>query len=127
MAFQEVKLGNSAASATERKETIYPRLKDVQPNTVLASGIFTGSHEGQFGRTYYVEQDNGIAIGLGSSGKLRALIDRANLVPNQSRIRVTYLGKVTIAEGKWAGQKAHDFKLEVDSASVSEMKAAVNS
>lgn len=110
MAYQEVTMGNNLV----KTETIYPKLDGVAPNTILAEGTYTGSHEGKFGRTYYILGDDSVSVGLKDWGKLKALMEKAELVPNQSRVRITYLGKVIIEEGDFAGREANNFKLEVD-------------
>ena len=117
MAFQEV-VGNTAIQ--DDRETLYPRYKDVAAGTVLAEGLYTGSHSkpNSFDATktditYYIDcgENKG---GLNKAGNLGWLIDKAGLVEGVSTIRVTYLGMDTISKGSMAGRATHNFKLEVD-------------
>lgn len=117
MAYQTV---GQSSSAVQDKETIYPKYKDVAAGTVLAEGVFTGSYEGQgqFGAfvTYFVDSGDK-KIGLNKAGNLGYLINKAELVPNVSKIRITYLGKEPAAVGPRAGTLMHNFQLEVDNKS----------
>lgn len=115
----EVVGGNTAALADGR-ETLYPKYKETEAGTVLAEGVFTGSHSrpnsfdsSKVDITYYVDCGES-KVGLNKAGNLGFLIDQAGLVPNESKIRVTYQGMEPIAKGPMQGRAAHNFKLEVD-------------
>lgn len=112
MAFQQVTLGEKQF---EDKPVVYVKYKEVEPNTIIADGLYTGSYTGgQFNSTTHYVDCGANKVGLSSAGKLDKLIERANLIAGKSRVRITYLGKQPMASGDRAGQLAHDFALEVD-------------
>lgn len=76
-------------------------------------GRYEGQTEGKYGPIYHIKSLNGELISLSKAGNLEYLMNDGT-VEEGCNIRVTYLGTEIMRKGKWAGNPAHKYSVEVD-------------
>jgi hypothetical protein len=105
----------------------YPKLPDprgvreatsdeAKPGDVIAEGTYRGRNRtpSKFGKySILVAEEAGQTVSLNPSGQLERLLE-VGQVRVGDQIRITYVGMERIQKGDFKGQKAHQFKLEVD-------------
>lgn len=109
----------------EKREAIYVKLQTmageqlVEPNTVIATGVFSNAHDGEYGRTYYIDGVGDMSdksYGLRDWPNLSRLMEKANdgepIVAGQA-VEVTYLGKSTFTNKEGKTLSAHDFDVKI--------------